>query len=767
MASLRTSSGSVLLPDTSSTEYHRLETFSNSHKEDDASPFLDSHSTRDRSYKRPLLKTCLLQFLALLWLVPIIALLYLNFKNHVIGASAWCPGGKCWVDMFNYDTSITQHNLDRLDKENHNLLGTLQLVSKALEVWFSLIAASLVYIVTMMLAAKPDGLPIGYLNRPREFSELTGLFDPVLWTSSPPITGGLVRGTHKARIYLFIAMTVMLCIIANLMGPATAVLVLPSLQWIETDLIGNQHFEQYNSATPPGNGSIPKSWAWPCRESRLTSQNYSCAADVTGPALDAWIDGYVASRSAVQALSQQDYVSFAVNWTFQASSDPHKNDSNFVFWAPSRQVMADLSDDLLTMYNISRGVNKSSLAHPSEFETYATYNNSLQVRLQRSGPVIGTIPMMWTGRRQDATVTIVEPGREIRCYSSYNLYNTPLVEGTAFGNYRRCIRTGTGWDRANNRASFSVAGGYYADTKTFAPGVNVSVFYSDRAAFLPNGSLPDGFSGKCLTNGSIPQDITCDYDQFFKLDPLSPVANRSSHVNTVEMTIENDQNSALLVIDFVAFSAFANYTLDVSPLTNPLSLVQIQNLPNNGTPMVLDPAWTLAAWSADVNGVLVSDRTTTLMLLDVMGKLLEDPQKELKDDAFVDYLSLLPVIQTLSLIDHSVKNVSSTSAPDTRYPRMTRNARLNVWAYGLSSRTSYLGIVVAIAGCLVVLIQVVLGLVDRRPHKSSTELLIAALKHPPGGEFTNVPRNEKEMARVRFHLKHDDGPRLLEFHVKR
>ncbi|KAK5006124.1 hypothetical protein LTR28_006873 [Elasticomyces elasticus] len=555
-------------------------------------------------------------------------------------------------------------------------------------------------------------------------------------------------------------MTVMLCIIANLMGPATAVLVLPSLQWIETDLIGDQHFEQYNSATPPGTGGFAQNWAWACNESQFTTGNYSCAAAATGPALDAWIDGFVASKGAVQALSQQDYVSFAFNYTFQASSDGAISD--YVYWAPSRQVMADLSDDLYMMYNVSTGGNKSSLAHPSEFESYATYNNSLQVRLQRSGPVIGTRPKVWTGWRDNTTVTTVDPKREIRCYSSY----TPLVEDSASGNYTRCVRTGTGWDLANKQASFSVAGAYHADTKTVGPGVDISVFFSDRAAFLSNGAFPAGFSGKCLTNGSIPQGTTCDWNQIFLDDQPPQVKNRSSHVNTVEMRITNSQTSALLVVDFVAFSAFTRYMLDASPLTNPLSLVQTQNLSDTGTPMVLDPAWTLAAWSADVNGVLASNRTTTSMLLGVMEAVLKNPYKEL-EDSLIYYLSLLPVIQTLSLIDHNLTNVSSTSAPDIQYPRMTRNARLNVWAYGLSSRTSYLGIVVAITGCLVVLIQVFLGLVDRRLHRSSTELLIAALEHPPGSEFTSVPRNEKEMARVRFHLKHNNGPRSLEFHVKR
>ena len=53
---------------------------------------------------------------------------------------------------------------------NHNLLGGLQFVAKALEIWFELIAAALVYIVTMLLAGRKEGLPVGYLTRPSEFA---------------------------------------------------------------------------------------------------------------------------------------------------------------------------------------------------------------------------------------------------------------------------------------------------------------------------------------------------------------------------------------------------------------------------------------------------------------------------------------------------------------------------------------------------------------------------------------------------------------------
>ena len=76
-----------------------------------------------------------IQFLSLLWLVPIVYLLYLNLSGHVIGASAWCPGGNCFIDAWG---SQAQRNLVEFNKNDHNLLGGLQLVAKRYAISWSL-----------------------------------------------------------------------------------------------------------------------------------------------------------------------------------------------------------------------------------------------------------------------------------------------------------------------------------------------------------------------------------------------------------------------------------------------------------------------------------------------------------------------------------------------------------------------------------------------------------------------------------------------------
>ena len=97
------------------------------------------------------------QTFCLAWLVPMLFLLIKNFQTWIIGASAFCPDRHCWADLFDPDLSKVWSTEKRLDKESHDLAGALQFAAKALEVWFTVIAASFVYLYTMMLARKKEG----------------------------------------------------------------------------------------------------------------------------------------------------------------------------------------------------------------------------------------------------------------------------------------------------------------------------------------------------------------------------------------------------------------------------------------------------------------------------------------------------------------------------------------------------------------------------------------------------------------------------------
>jgi hypothetical protein len=117
-------------------------------------------------------------------------------------------------------------------------------------------------------------------------------------------------------------------------------------------------------------------------------------------------------------------------------------------------------------------------------------------------------------------------------------------------------------------------------------------------------------------------------------------------------------------------------------------------------------------------------------------------------------LWLLPITVLLVLNFFTVVNVSDLpSTHDAKHPILTRNARLYVWAYGFSSRTAKLGLVVVLSGIAVVLVHFVLGFIDRRRHRSPTQLLVAALEHPPSREFKDVEDDDAKVGRVRFRVQ--------------
>lgn len=97
-------------------------------------------------------------FVGLLWIAPILILLWLNFSSHVIGGTAWCPKKPCGVIQYDPEPEVTTNSLiDKSDEAKRILLGALQFVAKALEVWFMYIASSLVYLAAYTLARRTGG----------------------------------------------------------------------------------------------------------------------------------------------------------------------------------------------------------------------------------------------------------------------------------------------------------------------------------------------------------------------------------------------------------------------------------------------------------------------------------------------------------------------------------------------------------------------------------------------------------------------------------
>jgi len=436
-----------------------------------------------------------------------------------------------------------------------------------------------------------------------------------------------------------------------------------------------------------------------------------------------------------------------------------------------------MSNDYAVTSGQSLADNASQLANLTNDDlwTYVQYNNSLQTLIQRNGPVLGCITHMHADYNNKHVWSIdVGADRQVRCYARYMMSNTIVAYGSNMDNYTKCTRVGKGWNPLNQNASFSVKGQYIQDTTKLSLGVDIDVFASDRAVLLANGTAPAWLEAQCLQPGSKAATLQCDWERLFEPDDSLPFANRTANITTMEMRMSDGGTRVVrFSVDSVTFLAFTTYQLDPSPLTNPLTLVSMQSMDSRKSSVLVDPNWVLAAWNADQGDSLALTRKSTLTAWDSMMALYSADSLETLGNWHMTGLVLvrqLPVIQALSLIDFTTNAVPPGTSPatvtDSEHPLLYRNARLYVWAYGLSSRTSKMGATVAILGIIVVLVQFVLGFTDRRQYRSPVQLLIAALEHVPTGRFSGLEDDEAKALNVRFQVmdeEHTAGK--LKFHA--
>jgi hypothetical protein len=412
---------------------------------------------------------------------------------------------------------------------------------------------------------------------------------------------------------------------------------------------------------------------------------------------------------------------------------------------------------------MSSGINAETLRNVTEYDsdTYVEYNRSVQLVIQRTGPIVGAIVQYHVDFNSTATWTsIIDDRQLIRCYTNYSLATGSVQYGASIGNYTKCVRVGQGWSADNKNASFHTHSVLDFTTGDYAPEVNVEIFTSDKARFFEDGIIPPWLPPACLQPGHVPASVNCDWDTLFYTTAEDELCNRTQDVVTIEMYTHTNYSGVpstlKLSVDFVAFLNFTMYQLDPSPLTNPKFYVQTTNLPVTGDLVKVDPSWVLAAWTVDNEGSLAPSRFSTTRLVWGMDAMMPGSRGDGSTGAItnLEYVCLIPIIQTLSLIDFTEENFDPNGplAADARHPLLTRDARLFIWAYGFSSRTSKLGLVVVLAGAVVVIIQMVLGFVDRRKYRSPTQLLVAALEHLPSREFKEVENDDARVASVRFHV---------------
>ena len=270
------------------------------------------------------------------------------------------------------------------------------------------------YLLTATIHYSPGGLPVGYLLTYLEFSDVKNLVNPLLWTSALPpkhTTSAARRRRGVTKLFLFALLAAFLTILTNLMGAATAVLLIPSLQWVETERVPQQVFDRIASAQPPQGDSV---FAGSCTNAQLSAGNFSCTSAIYGPSLDEWAATALSSTTqftqpygaAILGTSQESAVQFALN----GSTDLE------IIWMANRQVLRELSRDYLDAIGVTHNYLRA-IGDTDEGPGDPRFNRSLQTILQRTGPSIGVQANCYAG---NVSVTKVAEDKEVHCFSKWS-----------------------------------------------------------------------------------------------------------------------------------------------------------------------------------------------------------------------------------------------------------------------------------------------------------------------------------------------------------
>ncbi|KJY02444.1 hypothetical protein TI39_contig51g00013 [Zymoseptoria brevis] len=425
----------------------------------------------------------------------------------------------------------------------------------------------------MKLAEHEKGTPLGYTIRPFQFAELSSLFERSLWTSIPRR-----KTQHDSYIQIYVVLTILLCLLCTFMGPATAVLAIPTLQLETTITTDYEYFQGLIADSPPQSFSpYLHSTLRECTPVDYQRSRFSCSQNDRGWTLDGWLASVKHVRGGNTHILSETWVGFAVNVSI---SGGHHIDSKQTAWIPNRHFLWRYSNlDFRASSGVSQGMQfkdlNGSFSRP-QWAACVDYNTSLSVEILRQGPIIGTNVALWYtngSRRHNITTAVLDSRRSIKCYHMYQIeitYRRPH-ETDIF--YTKCIQLGDGWSNHTNSARLSInaTGSSAAAPRT----ITAKIFSSDYVAYVPQGELPPGIPTACIANGQVPAGEDCK--ALFTSFDNPALANRTRHVTTLELTERTPgARMCILALDYVAYLGFTNYSFPLSAITN--SLFQVQAL---------------------------------------------------------------------------------------------------------------------------------------------------------------------------------------------
>lgn len=188
--------------------------------------------------------------------------------------------------------------------------------------------------------------------------------------------------------------------------------------------------------------------------------------------------------------------------------------------------------------------------------------------------------------------------------------------------------------------------------------------------------------------------------------------------------------------------------MDPSPFSNFIHLTLLENAdprPPPGTiPLTVHSDWFLAGWSVDRNGTVEGTRIAARTMIQLLKQALSDDADHLNLTS-LSFMDGVAADQGLSMMGYNLSD--GNLSPDAHHPVLTTSVKIYVWAYGLQSRTSVLGMAVLIIGILCVLLRVLMAILGQSGYsspRSLARLLVAALEHVPDDSSDGNDGSDKE-----------------------
>ncbi|QDS77290.1 hypothetical protein FKW77_004347 [Venturia effusa] len=658
-----------------------------------------------------------------------------------VGPSVGCLQShkKCRLDL-NSTTQIQQAK--NMEKDDQEALAGLQLAAKGLDAWFCFVAASLVWSIVKRFAGQgsAESLPVGYIHLHTECSDLRVL--PKLFWGRRRDASRAKGRKNKLRLYMLIAFVTFICVLSNLMGPATAVLVIPNLEWIN---INNKSpetwFTSVLSPSPPRDASIAPS----CSEDKLRAQEYSCTFKSYGATTDMIVAAAVATNDQTYKRDGEERIPFNAlllppvlqeqNVTFTV------NFSDSTAWIPNRQSLRKLSADLLDYDDTVRSLPGSS-ASRERYPDSEYFTRSLQSRLFQHGPILGQANLCFVagGEGKDWKVFNVTENGKVRCYQQ--------TDGHWW-----CIPVGKDWLQFSTASTaFGIQDFYRTNT---TPGVSqqgqssngnitVSIDSATSSLNISNAtfrSVVDGHNfnwSAAFANSSLPQNTTFQgASQIFEYKRNVPLLGSRN-----EPPFGTRQLKDFVYCISQTKLGIADYALNPSLLSNPIRLVETNVITDadsitpapQSTP--IHPDWTRAAWNIDggndfVGGRNGAARKTITAFEGWLVAFANKPETSNNVQAAQDFRNIHKFMgaQTVSLVPYTTSGTKPKDA--LSQPVLRRKAMIQIWKYDVKTPSSIFGFIIMLLGAILVVVRTILYTTDRENMKDATQILVSALAQVP------------------------------------